>query len=388
MRYLLFLALSQLRARPWQSLLLVLSVSVGVAILTTALSLTNGFEQDMVDRLLGTTPHVSIYDPLTGQLRDHAGVRTKILGRPNVKAVAPFIQGQGLVTTDAKMTAGVMIRGVDPAIEAGNPAWKRYLVTGTLEDLSTGPGMVLGAEAARKLGVGVGDTAYVVTGLGKRKGVTVTGLFESGLYEFDAHVAFLTLRTAQGVYGLGDGVTGLAVTVDDVFAAPKLAAALSHDLMLGARSWSDQNKPLLQAMFIERVVIFIVILFIVLVAMIGVGSTMAMWVIEKNREISLLRAVGASARDAGKLFVVQGTLISAIGVLVGSLGGLVLSSLLAVFPIGLAGEVYFLSRLPVDMEARDFILVALATLLLSPVASLLPAWRAMKLDPIEVIRRT
>lgn len=388
MRYLVFLALSQLRARPWQSLLLVLSVSVGVAILTTALSLTNGFEQDMVERLLGTTPHVSVYDPLTGKLERHAEVRARIEGRPNVKAVAPFIQGQGLVTTDAKMTVGVMIRGVDPAIEAGNPAWKRYLVAGRLQDLASAPGMVLGAEAARKLGVGIGDTAYVVTGLGKRKAVTVAGLFESGLYEFDAHVAFLTLPTAQAIYGLGGGVTGLAVTVEDVFAAPQLAHALGKDLMLGARSWTDQNKPLLQAMFIERVVIFIVILFIVLVAMIGVGSTMAMWVIEKNREISLLRAVGVSARQAGRLFVVQGTLISAVGIAVGSLGGFVLSSLLAIFPIGLAGEVYFLSRLPVDMEVRDFALVALATLLLSPVASLLPAWRAMKLDPIEVIRRT
>lgn len=388
MRFLLFLALSQLRARPWQGLLLVLSVSVGVAILTTALSLTNGFEQDMVDRLLGTTPHVSVYEPLTGQLRDHEAVRRKIAGRPNVKAVAPFIQGQGLVTTDAKMTVGVMVRGVDPALEASNPAWKRYLVAGSLTDLKTGPGVVLGAEAARKLGVGIGDTAYVVTGLGKRKAVTVSGVFESGLYEFDAHVAFLTLPTAQAIYGLGDGVTGLAVTVEDVFAAPTLAHTLGKELMLGARAWSDQNKPLLQAMFIERVVIFIVILFIVLVAMIGVGSTMAMWVIEKNREISLLRAVGASARDAGRLFVVQGTLISAVGIAVGSLGGFALSSLLAVFPIGLAGEVYFLSHLPVDMEARDFVLVALATLLLSPVASLLPAWRAMQLDPIEVIRRT
>lgn len=388
MRYLVFLALSQLRARPWQSLLLVLSVSVGVAILTTALSLTNGFEQDMVERLLGTTPHVSVYDPLTGKLERHVEVRKRIEGRPNVKAVAPFIQGQGLVTTDAKVTVGVMLRGIDPAIEAGNPSWKRYLVAGALQDLGTAPGMVLGAEAARKLGVGIGDAAYVVTGLGKRKAVTITGLFESGLYEFDAHVAFLTLPTAQAIYGLGDGVTGLAVTVEDVFAAPQLAHTLGKDLMLGARSWTDQNKPLLQAMFIERVVIFIVILFIVLVAMIGVGSTMAMWVIEKNREISLLRAVGVSARHAGRLFVVQGTLISAVGIAVGSLGGFVLSSLLAVFPIGLAGEVYFLSRLPVDMEARDFALVALATLLLSPVASLLPAWRAMKLDPIEVIRRT
>ena len=122
MRYLLQLAVSQLTARPWQSVLLVLSVSVGVAILTTALSLTNGFEQDMVDRLLGTTPHVSIYDPLTGTLHRHEAIRKQIAGRPNVVAVAPFIQGQGLITTEAKVTVGVMVRGVDPAIEATNPA--------------------------------------------------------------------------------------------------------------------------------------------------------------------------------------------------------------------------------------------------------------------------
>ncbi|MDB5097991.1 MAG: lipoprotein releasing system, transrane protein LolC/E family [Cyanobacteria bacterium RYN_339] len=388
MGYLLFLAWAQLRVRPWQSLLLVLSVSVGVTILTTALSLTNGFEQDMVDRLLGTTPHVSLYNPLSGGLTNYNEVAARVVGRPHVTSVIPFIQGQGLVTSDAKSTTGVLVRGVDPAVQAKSPSWGKYLVSGHLEDPGGGPGIVLGTEVARKLGVGLGDTLKVITGAGKQRTATVTGLFESGLYEFDAHVAFMTLPTAQTVFGMPKSVTGLDVQVDDVFMAPQLARELSTELMLGARSWSDQNRPLLKAMFLERVVIFIVIMFIVLVAMIGVGSTMAMWVIEKNREISLLRAIGVAAPLVGRLFVVQGTLISAVGVLLGSLGGVVLSLALAAFPIGLAGEVYFLSHLPVRMEGRDFLLVALATLLLSPVASVLPALRAMRLDPIEVIRRT
>jgi lipoprotein-releasing system permease protein len=198
----------------------------------------------------------------------------------------------------------------------------------------------------------------------------------------------VSLADAQRAFGLGQAVSGLGVNLDDVFQAAPLAEAWSREFEVGTRAWTEQNRPLLQAMFLERIVIFIVIMFIVLVAMMGVGSTMAMWVIEKNRELSLLRAVGASAREAGRLFLLQGTLISGVGVLLGSLGGVVLSSLLAVFPLELAGEVYFLSRLPVDMHATDFVLVAVATLVLSPVASLLPAWRAMRLDPIEIIRRT
>jgi lipoprotein-releasing system permease protein len=384
MSYLAFLAVQQLRARPWQSALLVLSVSLGVAILTTALSLTNGFEKDLVDRLLGTSPHVAIHEPLTGRLTDHEAIARRLSGRAHVLAVTPYVQGQGLVTTEAKTTVGVLVRGVDPRLERANPTWQRYLRSGTL---SPG-GLVLGSEVARKLGLAEGDRAWLVTGLGQRRGLTVTGIFETGLYDFDAHVAMVSLQDAQRAFGLGDAVSGLGVSLDDVFQASALAQTWSRELEVGARAWTEQNRPLLQAMFLERIVIFIVIMFIVLVAMMGVGSTMAMWVIEKNRELSLLRAVGASAREAGRLFVVQGTIISVVGVVLGSLGGVVLSSLLAVFPLQLAGEVYFLSRLPVDMQARDFVLVALATLVLSPVASLLPAWRAMRLDPIEVIRRT
>jgi lipoprotein-releasing system permease protein len=234
----------------------------------------------------------------------------------------------------------------------------------------------------------VGDPVTLVTGLGKKRAMAVSGLFESGLYEFDAHVGFVSLPIAQAVYGMEGEVTGLSVLLDQAFEAPGMARSWSNELMLGVRAWTDQNRNLLEAMAIERIVIFIVIMFIGLVAMIGVGSTMAMWVIEKNREISLLRAIGASGAHVGRLFVVQGTLIAGVGVALGSLGGYALSVLLSVFPIGLSGEVYFLSRLPVHMQARDFVLVAFVTMLLSPVASILPALRAMKLDPIEVIRRT
>jgi lipoprotein-releasing system permease protein len=387
-RVLVFLALSQLRARPWQSLLLVFSVSLGVAILTTALSLTNGFEKDLVNRLLGTSPHVSVYEPLTGKLKNYAPLATTFAQHPQVQAVTPYIQGQGLLTLENRQTVGVLIRGVDPEQEIHQPTWKRYLIAGELAPYTLQEGVVLGVEVARKMGLTLGDQVSLVTGAGKRHRVKVTGLFESGLYEFDAHIAFVTLRFAQKAFDFPQAVSGLGLTVKDVFQAQALAGEISRTHMLGARSWADQNRPLLQAMFLERVVIFIVVMFIVLVALMGIGSTMAMWVIEKNREISLLRALGISARDTGRLFMLQGSLIATVGVVLGSFGGVVLSSLLAAFPMRLAGEVYFLSHLPVDMQLKDFALVAVCTLVLSPVASLMPARRAMTLDPIAIIRRT
>lgn len=389
MRFLTFVAFRQLAARPWQSFLLVLSVALGVAILTTALSLTNGFEGDLTERLLGTTPHVALHDPLAlDRLENHAALRERLLAHPGVRSVSPFIQGQALVATSWKAVKGALVRGVDPAVERQNPAWRRYLVAGSLHDAPDGAGIVLGKEFARQMSLSIGERAFVVTGLGKRHPVRVTGLFESGLHDIDANVVFLTLPTAQAVYGLGMSVTGLGLQVDDVFAAPRLARELGDALALDARPWTAQNRNLLEAMALERLVIFIVIMFIVLVAMIGVGSTMAMWVIEKNREISLLRAVGTSARRVGLLFVVQGGAIALTGVALGAFGGYALSTALTVFPVRLLGDVYFISRLPVKMELRDFALVALATMALSPIASVLPAWRAMRLDPIDAIRRT
>lgn len=384
MPYLLELAIAQLRARPWQSALLVMSVSLGVAILTTALSLTNGFEQDLVEKLLGTSPHVTVYEPLTNRLTDHEALAKRLSAEPGVQAVTPYISGQGLLTARPGAAVGVLVRGVDAAREDQNPAFRRYLKSGRVEP----GGVVLGAVVARKLGLAEGDRAQLVTGIGARRSVTVTGLFESGLYDFDAHVVIIPLKDAQAIFGFGQAVTGLAVRLEDVFQAGPLSERWSREVLAGFQPWTTQNKTLLDAMFIERVVIFIVVMCIVLVAMMGVGSTMAMWVIEKNREISLLRAVGVDARAIGRLFVVQGTLISGVGIVLGSLGGVALSSLLAIVPLKLPGEVYFLSRLPVDMEARDFVLVALTTLIISPVASVLPALRAMRLDPIEVIRRT
>lgn len=377
------LALTQLGARLKQTSVLVATVALGVAILNVALALTNGFEGDITDRLLGTTPHVSLSDPLGGTLRDAEALARQAASRPGVVAAAPYLQGQGLAATTPTNAVGVILRGVDPAFERGTPSWKRFRQEG---DLAPG-GVVLGLEVARRLGVGVGERIVLLTGAARRVTLPVTGTYASGLYDYDAHVALVPLAEARKLMGLGREASGVAVYLARPFDADRLAADWTLDWGLAARPWTQTNQALLGAMALERVVIFLVVMCIVIVALVGVGSTMAMWVFEKRSEIALLRAMGLTSAGSGLLFVVQGVAIAAIGVVLGSVLGVLLAALLAVFPVPIAASVYPIDHLPVRVRWTDLLLVAIATLAVSPVAGLLPARKAMRLDPVAILRR-
>lgn len=386
MRFLMFVARRHLRARWRQTVMLVMSVAVGVTILTTALSLTNGFEADLVSRILGTNPHIAVTDVLTGIVRDYPAIQKQAKRYPHVLSALPYINGQALLTRSG-YSAGVLVRGIDPAQEKDNPDWTQYVQEGDLKARGDTPGIMLGSELAKKLGARLGDRMLLVSGLAQRQAVIVTGLYQAGLYEYDAHVAYLDLPVAQHVFGLGNGVTGLSIRLDDVFAAPKLAREMQMDIPYSVRAWTVNNSSLLGALALEKRVIFLVTMFIIIVATMGIANTLAMWVLEQSREIAILRAVGSPGALMARLVVVEGGLVSLIGVVVGLLGGFGLSTALATFPLTLPSDVYYISRLPVQMEPLDFALTALAAFIVALLACLLPARRALKLDPIEVIRR-
>lgn len=386
MRFLFFIAARHLQARWRQTVMLVLSVSVGVAILTTALSLTNGFEADLVDRILGTTPHVAVTDALTGMVKDYPRLQAQIRPVPHVKNVLPFINGQALLTRSG-FSSGVLVRGIDPAQEKDNPDWTKYVLKGDLSPRGTLPGIMLGNELAKKLGAKTGDRMLLVSGLATKQPVVVTGLYQAGLYEYDAHVAYLDLRVAQQVFGLGDSVTGLSIRLDDVFSAPEVASELQRKVPYSVRAWTVNNSSLLAALALEKRVIFLVTMFIIIVATMGIANTLAMWVLEQSREIAILRALGSSGATMGRLVVMEGAIVGTLGVALGLVAGVGLSLALGTFPLPLPSDVYYINRLPVRMEPTDFILTAAAAILVALLACLLPARRAIKLDPIEVIRR-
>lgn len=387
LRPLLWMAWAQLVARPGQAAGLIGSVGAGVAILVVALALTNGFEGAMIDRILGTSPHVALSHPLAGGLEEAESLASSLRRAEGVESAEPFVQGQGLVLTPQRASVGVLVRGLS-GHEAQAKHFTQYLELGALAGSPGGrPPVVLGNEAALRLGLEVGDEVTLVAGAGSKRRLELTGIYHSGLYELDAHVAFLPLAEAQAAFGLGRMASGVGIRLAAPMTAPARAEAWSREHLLAARAWTEQNRPLLSAMSLERLLIALVLGAMVVVALVGMATTLAMWVVEKRKELAMLRAMGLSARQVSWLLLAQGALVGALGASAGlSLAALVCVALQA-WPIPLPMEVYFLSSLPVAPRWQDFAWVGLATVLLAPLAAALPARKAHRQDPVASLRR-
>ena len=381
-----FLALRQLRARARQTGMLVASVAVGVAMLVTALSLVNGFEADLVGRILGATPHVALEGPLGDGVSPDAQLERTLEDWPAVEAVLPYVSVQGLVVR-GETARGALLRGVDLGRQRRVASWARGLKVQRKPRHPDRVQVLLGIELARHLGVSPGDRVRVVTGRGRTLDAEVAGLYEAGMYDFDAHVAYLELPALQRVAGMGGRLTGYELKLRDPFMARSVAADVMATLRVPARSWTTSNRALLAALTLEKWVVFLVILAIVVVATMGVANTLGMWVLEQQRDLGLLRSVGATGRGVACLVVRQGLFVAVLGIGAGQAAGLALCSLLARFPLQLPADVYLIEHLPVAVQVSDLVLVTISALAVSWLACLLPARRAARLDPIEVLRR-
>ncbi len=408
MRYELFIGLRYLKAKRKQIFISVISflsmggVGLGVMALVIVLSVMRGFEDDLKNKILGTNAHLVILQH-GGPIRDYGEIMDKVKAVHGVVAATPFVFTQAMITSESG-AHGIVLRGIDP-----DTAGKVINIDATVKKGSVAslrqeaeppaqPGILIGKELAQNLGVLLNDTVVVVSpagalapmGMGPpMKKFRVTGIFDSGMYEYDTSMAYLSLKSAQKFLDMDDTVSGIEVKVQDIYNVKEVAREVQKQLgfPFWTKDWMQMNRSLFAALKLERTVMFIILVLIVLVAAFGIVSTLIMVVMEKNKDIAILKSMGATARSIMRIFILEGLIIGVIGTVIGLIGGYGICRILAEYQfISLPRDVYYISHLPVKMSGGDFLLIALASLGISFLATLYPSWQASRLDPAEALR--
>ena len=380
-----------------------LGITIAVAVLIVVLSVVNGFERELKERLLAMTAHASIEDA-DRRLGEWRALVELAYEDPRVVGAAPYVSGQAL-TIHGERLSGAELRGIDPAVENRVSGVHTVMVSGSLESLTAGDfNIVLGIELARELAVDVGDRVTVTLAEGivtpagvvpRTKRFTVSGIYRVGMYEFDRRLAFVNLGDAQRLYRLGDAVSGVRLAVDEVFAAPAIVRDVAVAYAALISDWTRRHVNFFRSIQITKSILFVILLLVIAVAAFNIVSTLVMVVKDKQADIAILRTVGARPSSILGVFVTQGSIIgiagTAAGVLLGVLLALNLESVVAflesVFGIKfLAADVYFISDLPSELRWGDVIQIASIALLLALASTIYPAWMAARTAPAEALR--
>ena len=423
MSYELFIGLRYLRAKRKQvfvSIITFISIAgifLGVAALIIVLAVMNGFETDLRNKILGINSHIVLME-YSGSMKNHSQVLKEVEQVPGVVAAAPFIYSQALLKS-GNSASGVVLRGLaaestSRVINLGKMQQGRleYLsgdkrpaseVDKSLTDL---PGLIVGKELAKNLGIALFETASIVSPMGistpmgmmpRMKKFLVVGIFDSGFYEYDSTLAYISLKDCQEFLNMGDHVTGVEVRVDDIYKADAIGKAIEKKLGFPywVRNWMEMNKNLFSALRLEKRVMFIILSLIVLVAAFNIITALIMVVMEKNKDIAVLKSMGATSRSIMKIFILQGLTIGSIGTVLGCIGGLAIAinlskiSLFVERLLGikiLPGDVYYLNELPSRVNYGDVAIIIAGTILICFLSTIYPSWRASKLDPAEALR--
>ncbi len=383
------------------SLVSILGVAVGVMALVIALALMTGLQQELRDRIVGSSAHVYVYKVTGGGITDYQAEVQQLLGVPHVLGAAPAMLGKALVTTGATQ-AFITIKGIDPVLEATVTEVAQAVRHGSLDALvgdegaSLG-GVVLGEDLASSLGKFVGDHVTLVTPQGtlspmgiipRQMRLRVVGIFRLGLFEFDTSYGFVSLDVARRLLHR-DPVDLIGLRVDDMYAAPEVAKSVTEMLGPGylTQDWSQQNQALFSALWIEKMAISIAIGLIVMVAALNIIASLILLVMEKNRDIAILKTMGAGSRSILGIFMLQGAIIGVVGTTVGAVGGYLVSTIVdryRLLPVPI--DVYQVSYVPFTIETLDFVLVIVSALVVCFLATIYPSRQASRLDPAQALR--
>jgi lipoprotein-releasing system permease protein len=405
-----FVCLRYLKAKRRQGFISLISfisvagVTVGVMALIVVLAVMTGFTEELREKILGINSHMVIQQP-NGTVTGYRDLEKQVAGMRNVTAVTPYIHSQAMITSGAEGT-GAVLRGIDPESAANVLNLAEYLTVGSLAALSPAsldgpaglPGIIIGKEMARQLRVFAGDSVRLLSAAGhltpmgvlpKMKTFRVVGILETGMYEYDSVLIFISLPAAQNFLDMGDTVHGLEVNVDNIHRADRIAEHVRQQLgpSFYVRDWMSMNKNLFSALQLEKTAMFIILALIVLVAAFNIVSTLIMVVMDKAKDIAILKAMGATSAKIMRIFVYEGLIIGFTGTLLGVAGGLALCELLSRYQfIELPPDVYPITTLPIRVMPQDVTMVAVAALLITLAATLYPSWQASRVDPAEALR--
>ena len=422
MPYEFFISKRYLRAKRKQvfvsiiTFISIFGIFLGVAALIIVLAVMNGFETDLRTKILGIKSHIELTADIGGSMKNYTKVQELIAGTEGVVASTPFIYTQAMIRS-SNGVSGVVIRGLDTqsAFKVINLGKIRE---GSIEYLNKIPqelsrkyseqigGIVIGKEMARNMGIFLYDTITIISPVGistpmgmipRMKKFAVVGIFESGFYEYDSTLAYLSLRNCQDFLQMGDSVTGIDIKVDDIYKADSIARRIQSKLgfPFWANNWMQMNKNLFAALKLEKRVMFIILSLIVLVAAFNIISALIMIVMEKSKDIAILKSMGATSHGIMKIFIYQGLIVGVIGTFLGCIAGLSVALNLQKVSLFvekifhfkiLPGDVYYLSELPSQVNYGDVIVIIIGTLIVCFLSTIYPSLRASRLDPAEALR--
>lgn len=414
----LFIGLRYLKAKRKSTFISIITfistagVTLGVMALIVVLAVMTGFENDLKEKILGTNAHIVVIRN-GAPMEKYQSVIEKLKGFKGVQAATPFIYNQVMLSS-GKNVSGVVLRGIDVATDRQVTRLSKSVVEGSIDGLDpemgqgsdSTPGLMVGKELAKHLNLFLGDKVNVISPMGnitplgmmpRMKPFRVTGIFNTGMFEYDSTLAYISIDQAQRFFDLGDTVTGIQLKVEDVYHTDELARIINREMGASfyARDWMQMNKNILFALKTEKIVMFIILTLIVLVAAFGIASTLFMVVMEKTRDIAILKSMGATGASIMKIFVLEGLIIGIIGTLIGVVSGLLIA--LNLEPIigaiqkitgqdFFSKDIYYLDHFPSLVVPSDVVLISVTAVLISFLATLYPAWQASKMLPAEALR--
>ena len=384
---------------------------VGVMTLIIVLSLMNGFENELRSRIVGFNTHVLVFARTPQAWAGIDSVETKVRSIPGVIATSPFVRGEGLIYYEVipgvrVKTKGVIVKGVEleseravsTVIDSIYPPITSFASEGFEEGDSIMPGIVLGRDLALDLRISLGEVLTLVTApaelkLGnispRTRDFRVIGFFKTGVYEFDSKFAYIDISQAESFFDFEAGIRGLGIKINNIYMADEIDYEIQealHSFAYGTNNWIRMNRNLFSYIKIEKILMFLLLTLIILVAAFNLVAMLTMVIMEKRSEIGILRSMGASKAGVMSIFMVQGTVIGTIGTLLGVIGGLVVCGILKEIKVDLPPDVYFINTLPVLVQWSDVVIISIASILICFIATIYPSWEACKIPPLEAIK--